>query len=228
MGFEQLAALKAKLTEQAKNEARAKAPRPSRRPPLARDAKDARAAQDGQNARDARDVKGGSGGKRTKPAGAQGNAPKAAKPGAPVDPVVRTFGKLQKRFPIAFPKNPAPKVPLKIGIFEDVLAHATELGLTEAELRDAIRTWCRGARYWACLTVGAQRVDLDGQPVGAVTEADARRSKQLLSGRPKQGPAKGKAKAPAKSAAAEPATAATPPVEPSQPEPAQPESSGDA
>ena len=148
MGFEQLAALKAKLTEQAKREARAKAPRPRRAP--------------------------------------------ADTPATRVDPVVHTIGKLQKRFPKAFPKNPAPKVPLKIGIFEDLLTHAKDLGLTEDELRSAIRTWCRGARYWACLTEGAQRVDLAGQEAGTVTEADARRGQQLRAGRPKQASAPSK------------------------------------
>ena len=114
-----------------------------------------------------------------------------------MDPVVRNIGKLQKKFPLAFPKNPAPKVPLKIGVFEDLMTHATELGLSEAELREAIRTWCRGARYWACLTQGAPRLDLAGQPAGEVTEADAARGRQLRSARPKQKPAQTKPAQPA-------------------------------
>jgi len=130
MGFEQLAALKAKLAEQAKNESRTKATSPCRA--------------------------------------------RSAELATPVDPVVRVIGKLQKRFPLAFPKNPAPKVPLKVGIFNDLLAHVNELALTETELRDALQTWCRGARYWACLTQGARRLDLAGQEAGQVTEADAR------------------------------------------------------
>ncbi|WP_121491308.1 ProQ/FinO family protein [Cupriavidus plantarum] len=221
MGFEQLAALKAKLTEQAKeqakNEARAKGPRPARQPHpakgSAKGATNSAAKGAGQNP-----AKGAEGGRGAKPAGAPRHA---AKPATPVDPVVRTFGKLQKRFPLAFPKNPAPKVPLKVGIFEDVLAHATELGLTEAELRDAIRTWCRGARYWACLTEGAPRLDLAGQPAGAVTEADARRGKQLLAGgRRKQASEKAsqKAKAQAEGAAAEQAPSASTPEAPARPE----------
>ncbi|MCY0855066.1 ProQ/FINO family protein [Cupriavidus sp. D39] len=36
--------------------------------------------------------------------------------------------KLQQRFPKTFPKNPAPKVSLKIGLFEDLILHARELG----------------------------------------------------------------------------------------------------
>ena len=84
----------------------------------------------------------------------------------PVDPVVKSIGRLQKRFPIAFPKNPAPKLPLKVGIFEDLVVHAKDLSLSEAELRDAIKTWCRGSRYWKCLVEGAARVDLSGARSG--------------------------------------------------------------
>lgn len=86
-----------------------------------------------------------------------------ANPAKPVDPVVHTIARLQRRFPLAFPKYPAPKLPLKIGIFEDLLPHAQKLALTEAELREAIKTWCRGARYWACLIEGTSRRDLAGQ-----------------------------------------------------------------
>lgn len=201
MGFEQLAALKAKLTEQAKKEAREKKPREDAREKSPR-------------------------GRRPAPAADKARA-KAKPETAPVDPVVRTFGKLQKRFPLAFPKNPAPKVPLKVGIFEDLMAQATELGLTEAELRDAIRTWCRGGRYWACLTQGAQRVDLAGQPAGEVTEADARRGRQLLAGRTKQGQARAKpaatGTAAASAASAEPAAPAAPVTAAAPETPAQPD-----
>ncbi|WP_244222631.1 ProQ/FinO family protein [Cupriavidus lacunae] len=70
--------------------------------------------------------------------------------------------RLQRSFPLAFPKNPSPKVPLKIRIFEDLLPCALDLSLSEAELREAIRIWCRGTRYWACFIEGASRVDLAG------------------------------------------------------------------
>ena len=100
-------------------------------------------------------------------------------PAKPVDPVLQAIAKLQKRFPQTFPKNPAPKVPLKIGIFEDLLPHVEELALTEPVLRDAIRTWCRGTRYWTCLVEGAPRVDLAGQEAGHASKADADRAQQL-------------------------------------------------
>lgn len=107
-----------------------------------------------------------------RPAAPKSNARPSAK-SEPVDPVLRTIGKLQKRFPAAFPKKPAPKMPLKIGILADLLAHAEELKLNEDEIRLAVSTWCRGSRYWACLTDGAARVDLTGAPAGSVTARDA-------------------------------------------------------
>ncbi|MCY0852961.1 ProQ/FinO family protein [Cupriavidus sp. D39] len=106
-------------------------------------------------------------------------SPRPAKPVKPVDPVLQAIVKLQKRFPKTFPKNPAPKVPLKIGLFEELVPHAQELGLTELVLRDAIRTWCRGTRYWTCLVEGAPRVDLAGQAAGHVAQADAKRAHGL-------------------------------------------------
>ncbi|MEZ2353414.1 ProQ/FinO family protein [Caballeronia sp. RCC_10] len=69
----------------------------------------------------------------------------------PVDPVVHAIGKLQRRFPLAFPKNPAQKLPLKVGVINDLFAQASDIGLTEAQIRDAIKVWCRGTRHWNCL-----------------------------------------------------------------------------
>jgi ProP effector len=118
-----------------------------------------------------------------------------------VDPVVLTIGKLQKRFPKAFPKNPSPKVPLKIGIFEDLLAHATELALTETELRAAIKIWCRGSRYWTSMVEGAIRVDLAGEEGGRVSPEDGVRATKLEEGRLAR--VASKAAAPEKAAVAE-------------------------
>jgi ProP effector len=107
-----------------------------------------------------------------------------------VDAVVLIIGQLQKKFPLAFPKKPAPKVPLKIGIHKDLLGQVEQIGMSENELREAIKTWCRGQRYWDCLVEDAVRVDLDGNAVGLVTKEEAQKMKQL----------KAKAKAKAKKA----------------------------
>ncbi|MDF3834649.1 ProQ/FinO family protein [Cupriavidus basilensis] len=151
MGFEQLAALKEQLAKQAKA-----APRQAKAEPRVK----TRRAPPAASVKQAKPVS-------------------PASPAKPVDPVVQAIGKLQKRFPQTFPKNPAPKVPLKIGIFEDLVPHAQELGLTESILRDAIRTWCRGTRYWTCMVEGAPRVDLANQEAGQVSQADAKRAQQL-------------------------------------------------
>lgn len=170
MGFEQLAELKKQLAKEAREAKEAKrqsAPadeaKPRRHPAPGKPA--AKAQQD-----KAAQHKGQPG--RAQPAKSRQARPQQAA-AEPVDPVVRIIGKLQRRFPAAFPKNPAPKVPLKIGILADLLAHAAELSLSEAEIRDAVSTWCRGTRYWACLVEGAARVDLTGAPAGEVTARDA-------------------------------------------------------
>jgi ProP effector len=100
-----------------------------------------------------------------------------------VDPIVQIIGQLQKQFPLAFPKKPAAKVPLKIGIHKDLLEHTVQLAIDEKTLRAAIKTWCWGQRYWVCMTEGAVRVDLQGQAAGEVAKTDAERAVRLLAGR---------------------------------------------
>jgi len=92
---------------------------------------------------------------------------------APVDPVIQIIGLLQKNFPSAFPKKPAPKLPLKIGIHKDLLQHAEKLGLSEADIRTALKKWCKGKRYVECMVAGAKRVDLQGNEAGFVSKEEA-------------------------------------------------------
>lgn len=126
---------------------------------------------------------------------------------APTDPVLLLIRKLQNRFAATFPKKPAPKVPLKIGVFEDLMTHASELGADEAQLRAAIKTWCGGSRYWACMVEGAARIDLAGQPAGVVTAADAQRARRLENHREKRAQQRANPTGPQQSAAAEQAVA---------------------
>lgn len=179
MGFEQLAELKKQLAA-----ARAEAA-PAAKPVAKPGAKPAR-----------------------KPSPPRRAAPAPKVDAKPVDPVVKSIGKLQKRFPNAFPKNPAPKLPLKVGIFEDLVVHAKELSLTEAELRDAIKTWCRGSRYWKCLVEGAARVDVSGGEAGKVTAQEAAGAQRLQAHRANKGAPKAAA-SPAGASATASAEAAT-------------------
>lgn len=97
------------------------------------------------------------------------------------DPAVEAIWRLQKHFPLAFPVNPAPKVPLKEGVLKDAEQHLELLGLTSEQLKLGIATWCRGTRYWACMVENATRLDLSGQPVGTVTPAQALHAKRQAS-----------------------------------------------
>jgi ProP effector len=196
MGFEQLAVLKQQFEKekQAKRAQSKPAAKPAHKPASAHASKPASKPAPTPVSKPV-----------AKPPRPPRPAPRPAAPVAvrskPVDPVVLTIGKLQKRFPKAFPKNPSPKVPLKIGIFEDLLAHATELALTETELRAAIKIWCRGSRYWTSMVEGAIRVDLSGEEAGRVSPEDGVRATKLEEGRLAR--VASKATAPEKAAVAE-------------------------
>ncbi|MHC0509735.1 ProQ/FinO family protein [Achromobacter aegrifaciens] len=133
----------------------------------------------------------------------------------PVDPAVEAIWRLQKHFPQAFPKNPAPKLPLKQGILADAAQHLEKLGMTEEQLKQAIATWCKGSRYWSSMVADATRVDLQGQPAGTVTAEQAAYARRQASRRPagKARPAK-KAAAPAAASAETPADAPAPEAAP--------------
>ena len=94
------------------------------------------------------------------------------------DPAVEAIWRLQKHFPLAFPVNPAPKVPLKEGILKDAEQHLSLLGIDLEQLKLGIAAWCRGGRYWSAMTENAPRLDLQGQPVGVVTAAQASHARQ--------------------------------------------------
>ncbi|WP_312903672.1 ProQ/FINO family protein [Stutzerimonas nitrititolerans] len=94
------------------------------------------------------------------------------------DPAVEAIWRLQKRFPLAFPVSPPPKVPLKEGILQDAEQHLDVLEITKEQLKQGIAIWCRGSRYWACMTENAPRMDLNGQAVGVVTANQALHAKQ--------------------------------------------------
>jgi ProP effector len=100
----------------------------------------------------------------------------------PVDPLVQIIGQLQKQYPLAFPKKPSPKVPLKIGVHKDLLEQSEALGISKKELRAAVKKWCRGKRYAECLVVGAARIDLNGNAVGEVTKEEAAQADQHAKG----------------------------------------------
>lgn len=79
---------------------------------------------------------------------------------------------LLKTFPKAFsPENPKP---LKIGIHKDILEHNLTMDgtlLSSEAIREALGWYCRRYPYLkATSRDNAQRIDLNGQAVGAVAE----------------------------------------------------------
>ncbi|MFJ3681422.1 ProQ/FinO family protein [Pseudomonas sp. NPDC090208] len=116
-----------------------------------------------------------------------------------LDPTVEAIWPLQKYFPLAFPVNPAPKVPLKEGILKDAEQHLELLGLTHEQLKLGISTWCQGNRYWKSMVENAPRLDLQGEPVGNVTASQALHAKRQASrqrGQDRRSRAKPKASVP--------------------------------
>lgn len=119
-------------------------------------------------------------------AGQQRQAPREKRE-TDVDPVLIAISRLQRQFPKAFPKKPAAKVPLKLGVLEDLQQHAKALQLTADEIKVAVKTWCDGRRYWDCMVEAAARVDLNGEPAGAVTANEAQHAKRMASRRHAKG-----------------------------------------
>lgn len=120
---------------------------------------------------------------QAKAAGEKRRKPKATPQEKPreQDPALEAIWRLQRHFPLAFPVNPAPKVPLKEGILKDAEQHLAQLGITSEQLKLGVAAWCRGARYWASMVENAPRLDLNGQAVGSVTAAQALHAKQQAS-----------------------------------------------
>ncbi len=175
MGLEQLAAIRALITKQAPEE-----PTPKKESRPQGGGKGPRSPQGaGKGPR----PQGGDKGARPQ-GGDKGQRPQRAERRereTPVDPVVVAISRLQRHFPKAFPKNPAPKLPLKLGVLADLVQHAQALQLDEAQIKEAVKTWCDGRRYWTCMVEDAPRVDLNGEPSGAVTANEAKHAKRMAS-----------------------------------------------
>ncbi|WP_374729969.1 ProQ/FinO family protein [Caballeronia temeraria] len=102
-----------------------------------------------------------------------GKSPSDRSLGRSADPAARAVTTLQRHFRQAFPRSPAPKVPLKVAILKDVLARAASLELSERDARSGVRLWCRSQRCGSWLIACNVRVDLTGATTGVVTAAEA-------------------------------------------------------
>jgi len=71
-----------------------------------------------------------------------------------------------------------PRQPLKIGIHNDVIARHPEL--RPSLIASALKTYTRSLSYLETLTAGSARIDLEGNPVGTVTDADEEEAKRKI------------------------------------------------
>jgi ProP effector len=71
-----------------------------------------------------------------------------------------------------------PRQPLKIGIHNDVIARHPEL--RPSLIASALKAYTRSVGYLETLKAGTPRIDLEGNPVGTVTDADEEDAKRKI------------------------------------------------
>ena len=85
---------------------------------------------------------------------------------------------LTERFPKAFPAHPKAIRPLKIGIDQDIRQACPELD--EKVLRQVLGSHTHRLAYLKALARGGERIDLDGNPVAAITAEACAQAKERL------------------------------------------------
>jgi ProP effector len=79
---------------------------------------------------------------------------------------------LAERYPNCFHVYEVRRRPLKVGIDKDIIARAGDT-ITPDAVSNALSVYVKNKSYLRHMQVGAPRIDLDGQPVGVVSERDA-------------------------------------------------------
>lgn len=85
---------------------------------------------------------------------------------------------LAAQFPQAFDNSLCIR-PLKLGIMDDILAHADQasaVGISKSKLREAVVLFTRRIDYLTSLKAREMRIDLHGNPTNPVTEDEAERA----------------------------------------------------
>ncbi len=87
---------------------------------------------------------------------------------------------LAERFPLCFTAEGEAR-PLKIGIFQDLVERVQgEDNLSKTQLRSALRLYTSSWRYLYGIKLGAQRVDLDGNPCGELEAQHVEHARKQL------------------------------------------------
>jgi ProP effector len=86
---------------------------------------------------------------------------------------------LAERWPQCFQVYERRRRPLKSGIRRDIEA-ALDGAVTRRDLKNALTIYCGNWAYLRACVEGADRIDLDGLPVGKVTAEEAQRAAERL------------------------------------------------
>jgi ProP effector len=86
---------------------------------------------------------------------------------------------LADRFPHVFAVDPKLRKPLKVGIADDLAAKLDGV-ISRRQLGFALAAHCNSISYLKSCTIGADRIDLAGNPVGTVTAREAEHARAAL------------------------------------------------
>ena len=106
------------------------------------------------------------------------------------DPTAGRLELLAARWPLAFTIYEKHKKPLKIGIDQDIAAALADVIVSPDELKSALRYYTGNIGYLLACREGVERVDLNGEPAGTVTAAEAAYAAKIAARRRRRAAAK--------------------------------------
>jgi ProP effector len=80
-------------------------------------------------------------------------------------------------FPAAFTPDPMLVRPVKLGIRKDLYGQSA---MSHRRIAMALRAYCNSVQYLKASVEGAVRIDLAGEPAGAVTATEAHHAREAL------------------------------------------------
>jgi ProP effector len=98
------------------------------------------------------------------------------------------LSELAAAFPAAFSLDPNMVRPVKLGIKKDLYEQSA---ISHRRIAAALRTYCNSVQYLEASVEGAVRIDLTGEPAGAVTVIEAQHARETLAALAKQARGKG-------------------------------------
>jgi len=93
--------------------------------------------------------------------------------------IAATIALLAELYPKCFSVYQERRRPLKLGIHLDIQA-ALDSIITPAELHQALGYYCSNSAYLSSTRTGTERLDLNGEPAGAVTADEEAHAKLVL------------------------------------------------